>query len=233
MTTTARDPPDPGAGTCGRSMAVDRWRSARTHQLFLEYFRAYNEVHDECRADAADRPDDVADEPVLPGQRHHADHEPGPDTRPHHISRGLADGAAGPRQQQLENTTERVLGGGLEGTGAGWTYNATATTRVPVVKQIFTDGYVNRTKIRDGLQGTQRCAVPESVRRQSAAGTELHRPRARSSGEVQGSTATSVGHQRQRPADEIFNLPAPVPGSAGGRRRIPQGRSQLTPTTSR
>jgi len=108
------------------------------NQIFLEYFRSYNENE----ALVAPTP--------LTGLNIAA-------TNPFNTigatSVGWRTEPAGPRGSRMENTTDRWLTG-LEGAGWGWNYAVNALYSSSELSNIFTDGYVSRSAIQSGLDGT-------------------------------------------------------------------------------
>jgi iron complex outermembrane receptor protein len=181
------------------------------HTASLEYFRTYNEVITNVAPTPLTSLTMPAASPYYPGNG------VTPITNPNlvttaPISLGWRTIAAGPRQQQHENTSQRVLGG-LEGNLAGWSYRADAFYSDSVVKQIFTDGYVNRSKILAGLQGNN-APYLNPFGDQSAAG-QAYLNSAKILGEVSKAEGTLWGVTATA-SNEIFTLPAgPVSMAVG------------------
>lgn len=107
------------------------------NQVFLEYFRTYNENE----ALVAPTP--------LTGLAISA-------TNPYNTIGATSVGwrmePAGQRGSRMENTTDRWLAG-LEGAAGGWNYAVNALYSASELSNIFTDGYVSRTTIQNGLNG--------------------------------------------------------------------------------
>ncbi len=68
------------------------------------------------------------------------------------ISVGWRTVEAGPRQSEFDNTTQRILGT-LDGAVLGWNYALNGYYSSSQVDNNFTGGYVNRTRVIDGLAG--------------------------------------------------------------------------------
>lgn len=107
------------------------------NQAFLEYFRSYNEIETAIAATP------------LTGLAISA-------TNPYNTIGATSVGwrmePAGPRGSRMENTTDRWLAG-LEGAGWGWNYAVNALYSASELSNVFTNGYVSRTTIQNGLNG--------------------------------------------------------------------------------
>lgn len=121
------------------------------NQVFFEFFQAYNEVN------TAVAPTPLTGLAMSPANPFYPGNGITPITNPNlntaaNISVGWRMEPANQRQQRIENTTDRYMLG-LEGSGWGWTYNATAYYSGAEVDQFFTDGYVSAPRIREGMIG--------------------------------------------------------------------------------
>jgi iron complex outermembrane receptor protein len=139
------------------------------NQVFLEYFRAYNEVS------TAIAPTPLTGLAMTPTNPFYPGNGVTPITNANlntaaNISVGWRMEPAGQRMQRVENTTDRVMLG-LEGSGAGWTYNATGYYSGATVDQFFTNGYVSAPKIRDGMAGLNGAPFLNPFGNNTAAGT--------------------------------------------------------------
>ncbi len=143
------------------------------NQVFLEYFRAYNEVSTTVAPTPLTGLSMTPNNPFYPGNGANPITNPALNTAAP-ISVGWRMVPAGPRQQRIENTTDRVMLG-LEGSGAGWTYNAVGYYSGSTVDQFFTNGYVERAEDSRRHGRPERCAFPEPVRQQRCRRHELHR----------------------------------------------------------
>lgn len=182
------------------------------HVASIEYLRTYNEVLTNVAPTPLTSLTMPAASPFYPGNG------VTPITNPNlvttaPISLGWRTIDAGTRQQRHENTTQRVLGA-IEGTVAGWSYKADAFYSDSEVKQIFTDGYVNRSRVLAGLQGTNGTPWLNPFGAQSAAGlgyltsTKILGEVSKAEGTLWGGGVTA--------SNEIFNLPAgPVSMAVG------------------
>jgi iron complex outermembrane receptor protein len=137
--------------------------------LFVEYFRAYNQLETNVAPTPLTGLSMPPSNPFYPGNGATPITNPALD-RTANISVGWRMIPAGQRGQQVENTTQRIMGG-LEGSAAGWTYNVNALYSDATVDQFFTNGYVNRSQILAGLQGTGGAPWLNPFGAQSAAGT--------------------------------------------------------------
>ena len=123
------------------------------HTASLEYFMAYNKVGNNVAPTPLTSLPMRANNPYYPGGSAGV-----PITNPRldptlPISVGWRMLPAGPRASEIENTTQRVLGE-LEGTVLGnWNYRVSALYSDSQVDNTFTNGYVSRQKIIDGLAG--------------------------------------------------------------------------------
>ena len=143
------------------------------NQVFVEYFRAYNEVSTNVAPTPLTGLSMLPTSPYLPGQRHHADHDAGINTATP-ISVGWRMEPAG--QRQNESTTRPIA------SCSAWTAKARAgrTTRPryysgsraratssPTATSVA-------TKIVDGLNGLNGAPFLNPFGPQTAAGHELH-----------------------------------------------------------
>lgn len=167
------------------------------HTAFVELFRAYNEIENA-----------VAPTP-LTGLAI-------PATNPYNTigasSVGWRTEPAGPRGSRMENTTDRGLLG-LEGAGWGWNYTANAMYSQSELSNIFTNGYVSRSRMQAGVNGT--AGIWLNPFGPQGAGGDAYINSAKVLGEVQSieGTTWSINGNAQR---EIFNLNAgPVILAAG------------------
>jgi iron complex outermembrane receptor protein len=172
--------------------------------VFLEYFQAYNKLS------TAVAPTPLTGLPMTPNSPFY----PGKGTTPAgpstlnpnaNISVGWRMIPAGQRAQDVENTTQRLLGS-LEGSAAGWSYNVNALWSSAKVDQYFTDGYVNRTQIINGIQGNNGAPFLNPFGPQSAAGTAYITSN-KIIGQVQAIDG-SIWGINGNVQKEIFNLPA-------------------------
>lgn len=85
------------------------------------------------------------------------------------ISVGWRTIDAGQRASEIENTTQRILGT-LDGTVVGWNYALNAYYSSSQVDNTFTGGYVNRTRVIDGLAGRNGAPFLNPFGAQTAAG---------------------------------------------------------------
>ena len=140
------------------------------NQVFLEYFRAYNELTTTIAPTPLTGLSMPSTNPFYPGKGST------PITNPKlnpsaNISVGWRMEPAGGRQQRVENTTDRAMLG-LTGEGAGWSYNATGYYSGATVDQFFTNGYVSAPGIRAGMAGTGGAPWLNPFGAQSSAGEQ-------------------------------------------------------------
>jgi iron complex outermembrane receptor protein len=139
------------------------------NQVFFEFFQAYNELN------TAVAPTPLTGLAMSPANPFYPGNGITPITNPAlntaaNISVGWRMEPANQRQQRIENTTDRYMLG-LEGSGWGWTYNATAYYSGAEVDQFFTDGYVSAPKIRDGMIGANGAPFLNPFGQNTPAGT--------------------------------------------------------------
>jgi iron complex outermembrane receptor protein len=172
--------------------------------LSLEYFQAYNKL---TTAVAPTPLTGLSMPPTSPYYPGNGITPAGPATlnTGANISVGWRMIPAGQRAQEVENTTQRVLGT-LEGSAGGWSYNLNALWSEAKVDQYFTDGYVNRNQILSGIQGTNGSPFLNPFGPQSPQGTSFITSN-KIIGQVQAIDGSiwGVNGNVQR---EIFNLPA-------------------------
>lgn len=118
----------------------------------VEYFRSYNKVGNNLAPTPLTSLPMRSNNPYFPGGAAGI-----PVTNPAldptlPISVGWRMEPAGPRASEIDNTTQRLLGK-LEGAYSNWDYSVTAHYSDSKVENTFTNGYVNRQKILDGLAG--------------------------------------------------------------------------------
>jgi iron complex outermembrane receptor protein len=140
------------------------------HTASLEYFLAYNSVANNVAPTPLTQLPMRSNSPYFPGGSAGV-----PITNPAldptlPISVGWRMLPAGPRASEIENTTQRILGE-LEGTLGKWNYKAAALYSDSQVDNTFTNGYVNRQKIIDGLAGANGAPFLNPFGAQTAAGT--------------------------------------------------------------
>jgi iron complex outermembrane recepter protein len=140
-----------------------------SNQLFLEYFTAYNKVSTNVAPTPLTGLAMPNTNPYYPGNGTTPITNPALNTAAP-ISVGWRMEPAGKRGDEMENTTDRLMLG-LIGEGAGWSYNATGYYSGSEVKHNFFDGYVNATRIRDGLAGANGAPFLNPFGPQTAAGT--------------------------------------------------------------
>jgi iron complex outermembrane receptor protein len=123
-----------------------------THnQVFLEYFSASNDLKTNVAPTPLPGLSMPSTSPYYPGKGATPITDPALDTSAP-ISVGWRMEPAGKRGDQMKNTTDRMMLG-LTGDGAGWSYNVTGYYSSADVKHNFTDGYVNRSQIQNGVAG--------------------------------------------------------------------------------
>ena len=141
-----------------------------TNQLFVEYFYASNDIKTNVAPTPLTGLSMTSASPYYPGKGVTPITNPTLDpTLP--ISVGWRTEPAGKRGDQMENTTDRLMLG-LTGEGAGWSYNATGYYSGSEVKHNFFDGYINRTRIQNGVLGLGGSPWLNPFGDQTAAGTE-------------------------------------------------------------
>lgn len=172
--------------------------------LFLEYFRSYNQLETNVAPTPLTGLSMPNTNPFYPGNGVTPITNPALNTGAN-ISVGWRMIPAGQRGQQVENTTQRVMGG-LEGAAGGWTYNVNALYSDSQVDQFFTNGYVNRSQILAGIQGTGGAPWLNPFGPQSAAGTNYITSN-KIIGQVQAIDG-SIWGINGNVQKEIFNLPA-------------------------
>jgi iron complex outermembrane receptor protein len=138
------------------------------NQLFVEYFRAYNELSTNVAPTPLTGLSMPNTNPYYPGNGITPITNPALNTAAN-VSVGWRTTVAGQRGQRVENTTDRAMLG-LEGTGAGWTYNVTGLYSGAEVDQFFTNGYVSRPRILAGIQGANGAPFLNPFGEQTAAG---------------------------------------------------------------
>jgi len=122
------------------------------HTASLEYFLSYNSVANNVAPTPLTGMAMRANNPYFPGGSAGV-----PITNPRldstlPISVGWRMIPAGPRASEIENTTQRILGE-FEGALGKWNYKVAALYSDAQVDNTFTNGYVSRQKILDGLAG--------------------------------------------------------------------------------
>jgi iron complex outermembrane receptor protein len=139
---------------------VERWSlfgrgslALGSHTASLEYFRAYNSVGNNVAPTPLTSLPMRSNNPYFPGGSAgvpitNTNLDP---TLP--ISVGWRMIPGGPRASEIDNTTQRVLGE-IEGPiGTNWNYKVSAHYSDSQVDNTFTNGYVSRQGIIDGLAG--------------------------------------------------------------------------------
>jgi iron complex outermembrane receptor protein len=157
---------------------VERWSGfargslalGANHTASLEYFLSYNKVGNNVAPTPLTQLPMTAVNPYYPGGSAGV-----PITNPNldrtlPISVGWRMLPAGPRASEIENTTQRILGE-LEGSLGKWNYKAAALYSDSQVENTFTNGYVSRQKIIDGLAGANGAPFLNPFGAQTAAGT--------------------------------------------------------------
>ena len=140
------------------------------NQVFFEYFRAYNELTTTIAPTPLTGLSMPPTNPFYPGKGATPITNPNLNTNAN-ISVGWRMEPAGGRQQRVENTTDRAMLG-LQGEGAGWSYNATGYYSGAQVDQFFTNGYVSAPGIRAGIGGTGNAPWLNPFGSQSSAGDQ-------------------------------------------------------------
>jgi iron complex outermembrane receptor protein len=158
---------------------VERWSAfgrgtmnvGAGHQASLEYFLAYNKVGNVVAPTPLTSLPMRSNNPYFPGNGTTPVTRPGLDpTRP--ISVGWRMIPADGRESNIENTTQRLLGE-IEGSVLGdWSYRATALYSQSQVDNNFTNGYVSRQKIIDGLAGANGAPFLNPFGAQTSAGVD-------------------------------------------------------------
>lgn len=155
---------------------VERWSAfgrgslalGANHTASLEYFLAYNSVANGVAPTPLTSLPMRANNPYFPGNGTTPITNPLLDpSLP--ISVGWRMIPAGQRESEIENTTQRVLGE-LEGALGNWNYRVSALYSDSQVDNTFTNGYVNRQKIIDGLAGANGAPFLNPFGAQTAAG---------------------------------------------------------------
>ena len=121
------------------------------------------------------------------------------------ISLGWRQATLGGRASEVNNTTYRWLGQ-WEGTYKDWDYNVSGFYSDATVKQQFTGGYVNSTKLRAGLLGTGGAPWLNPFGAQSVEG-EKYLGESKVLGQVQQAEGTLYGFNAHA-SGEIWKLPA-------------------------
>jgi iron complex outermembrane recepter protein len=141
------------------------------HTASLEYFLAYNKVGNNVAPTPLTSLPMRSNNPYYPGGAAGI-----PITNPAldpalPISVGWRMLPAGPRASEIENTTQRILGE-LEGALGKWNYRVSALYSDSQVDNTFTNGYLSRQKIIDGLAGANGAPFLNPFGEQTAAGND-------------------------------------------------------------
>lgn len=121
------------------------------------------------------------------------------------ISVGWRTIDAGQRASEIENTTQRILGS-LDGTVLGWGYNLNAFYSDSTADNTFTDGYVSRARVIQGLAGADGAPFLNPFGAQTAAGA-AYLNSVKVLGQVQDITGDLWG-TNLTVNKEVLNLPA-------------------------
>jgi iron complex outermembrane receptor protein len=131
----------------------------------LEYFRAYNRVRTKIAPSPEAGLSMPQSSPYYPGNGTYAANPALNTTRP--ISLSWRTVPLGSREGEQENVTQRVVAA-LEGSTAGWDYNANLQASKAKVENFFLNGYPTTLGLRAGVSGcasgysstTGACATP-------------------------------------------------------------------------
>lgn len=124
------------------------------HAASLEYFRSYNRVRTKIAPSPEGGLTMTPLSPYFPGA---GIYPAAPGLNPAaNISVSWRTVPLGSREGEQENVTQRLVAG-LEGSVAGWDYNASLVTSRAKVENVFLAGYPMTQPLRNGVSG---CAVP-------------------------------------------------------------------------